>query len=130
MTKRLNKQETLLEFLNVIAPKPYYMDLLMAEGDFVRDLFHKAAAGQDADDYNISPEAKEFVKTQTPGIYKNLAKFLEKIRDAEFYDNSNPAHLNIVKKEITGFLCLFNAATEPEIVKYYTVASDVYALLK
>lgn len=129
MEKKIDKYKTLLEFLKIIAPKENYINLQMAQCSFVSDIMHKAVEGKDFDS-SISPEALNFVKTQGKTVLKELQKFLEKLKDSEFYNNAEDDDYSVVRSEITSFLSIFDKSTDEDVRKYYTVTSGVYELLK
>ena len=129
MKKKIDKYKTLLEFLKVIAPGEIYINLQMAQCSFVSDIMHKAVEGKDFDS-SISPEALNFVKTQGKTVLKELQKFLEKLKDSEFYDYKENDDYKIVRSEITSFLSIFDKSTDEDVRKYYTFTSGVYELLK
>lgn len=129
MKKKIDKYKTLLEFLKVIAPGEIYINLQMAQCSFVSDIMHKAVEGKDFDS-SISPEALNFVKTQGKTVLKDLQKFLEKLKDSEFYNNEEDDNYSVVRSEITSFLNIFDKSTDEDVRKYYTVTSGVYELLK
>lgn len=79
---------------------------------------------------SISPEALNFVKTQGKTVLKDLQKFLEKLKDSEFYNNEEDDNYSVVRSEITSFLNIFDKSTDEDVRKYYTVTSGVYELLK
>lgn len=128
MKKKIDKYKTLLEFLKVIAPGDNYINLQMAQCSFVSDIMHKAAEGKDFDS-SISPEALNFVKTQSKTVLNDLQKFLEKIKDSEFYNNEENDEYRVVKSEITSFLSIFDKSTDDEVRNYYKVTSGIYELL-
>ena len=129
MKQKIDKYKTLLEFLKVIAPGEIYINLQMAQCSFVSDIMHKAVEGKDFDS-SISPEALNFVKTQGKTVLKDLQKFLEKLKDSEFYDYKENDDYKIVRSEITSFLSIFDKSTDEDVRKYYTAASSAYGLLK
>lgn len=129
MKKKIDKYKTLLEFLKIIAPGENYINLQMAQCSFVSDIMHKAVEGKDFDS-SISPEALNFVKTQGKTVLKDLQKFLEKLKDSEFYNNEEDDNYSVVRSEITSFLNIFDKSTDEDVRKYYTVTSGVYELLK
>lgn len=129
MKQKIDKYKTLLEFLKIIAPGENYINLQMAQCSFVSDIMHKAVDGKDFDS-SISPEALNFVKTQGKTVLKDLQKFLEKLKDSEFYDYKENDDYKIVRSEITSFLSIFDNSSDEEVRKYYTVTSNVYELLK
>lgn len=129
MKKKIDKYKTLLEFLKIIAPGENYINLQMAQCSFVSDIMHKAAEGKEFDS-SISPEALNFVKTQGKTVLKELQKFLEKLKDSEFYNNEEDDNYSVVRSEITSFLNIFDKSTDEDVRKYYTVTSGVYELLK
>ena len=129
MKKKIDKYKTLLEFLKIIAPGEICINLQMAQCSFVSDIMHKAVEGKDFDS-SISPEALNFVKTQGKTVLKDLQKFLEKLKDSEFYNNEEDDNYSVVRSEITSFLNIFDKSTDEDVRKYYTVTSGVYELLK
>ncbi|MCQ2593112.1 MAG: hypothetical protein MJ188_10060 [Treponema sp.] len=130
MKNKIDKYETLIEFLKIIAPGENYINLQMAQCDFVSDIIHKAVEGKDFDS-SISPKALTFVKTYSNSIFKNLKIFLAKIKNSEFYECDENDDYKVVRYEIISFISIFsNTKACEEVCKYYKVVSSVYELLK
>lgn len=129
MTKKIDKYQTLLDFLKIIAPEENYINLQMAQCDFVSDIMHKAAEGKNFDS-RISPEAQIFVKTYRNSVFKNLKRFLENLKDSEFYECEEDSNYRVVRSEIESFISIFdNQKCDDEVRKYHKTVSNVYALL-
>ena len=129
MLKKLDKYQTLLEFLKVIAPEESFINLQMAQCDFVSSIMHKAAEGIDFDS-SISPEALVFVKNYSRKIFKDLQLFLENLKDAEFIQYEENADFEIVRAEITSFISLFSdERCDDDVKRYFKTVSSVYEIL-
>jgi len=129
MKKKIDKYKTLLEFIKVIAPGENYMNLQMAQCSFVSDIMHKAAEGKDFDS-SISPEALAFVKTYGKKVLFDLQKFLENLKDSEFFNCEENDNYKVVRAEIESFLSIFENSNDKDVREYYRVASEIYGLLK
>lgn len=129
MIKKLDKYQTLLEFLKVIAPEENFINLQMAQCDFVSDIMHKAVEGKDFDS-SISPEALAFIKKYSKKIFKDLQIFLENLKDTEFIQYEENEDFEIVRAEITSFISLFsNERCDEDVKRYFKTVSSVYKIL-
>lgn len=129
MKKKIDKYQTLLEFLKVIAPDENYIKLQMAQVQFVSDIMHKAVEGKDFDS-SITPEALAFVKSYSKKVRKDLQLFLENLKDTEFLNYEENNDYEVVRSEITSFLSIFESSNDEDVREYYKMTSSVYALLK
>lgn len=129
MKNKIDKLQTLLEFIKIIAPGENFIELQMAQCNFVSDIMHKAVEGKDFDS-SISPEAFNFVKTYGRTISESLIKFLEKLKNSEFYECDENDEYSVVRSEITSFLSLFDRNKDKDVRNYYKITSSVYGLLK
>lgn len=129
MIKKLDKYQTLLEFLKVIAPEENFINLQMAQCDFVSDIMHKAVEGKDFDS-SISPEALAFIKKYSKKIFKDLQIFLENLKDTEFIQYEENEDFEIVRAEITSFISIFSdERCDEDVKRYFKTVSSVYKIL-
>lgn len=129
MVKKIDKYKTLLTFLEIISPDGAFSDLLEAQVNYVKDSMHRAASGLHIDDKNISPEALDFVKKKSGKCLKKLAKFLKKIKGAQYYSCEEDWKISIVKAEIRSFIDYFAHSSDADTVKYYKIISSTYEYL-
>lgn len=129
MKKKIDKYKTLLEFLKIIAPGENYINLQMAQCSFVSDIMHKAVEGKDFDS-SISPEALNFVKTYGKKVLFDLQKFLENLKDSEFFNCEENDNHKVVRAEIESFLSIFENSNDKDVREYYRVTSEIYGLLR
>lgn len=100
-----------------------------AQVNYVKDSMHRAVAGLPVDSDNISPEALEFISKKSGKCLKKLAKFLEKIKGAQYYTCEEDWKITIVKAEIRAFIDYFAHSSDADTVKYYKIISSTYEYL-
>lgn len=129
MKRKIDKYKTLLEFLKIIAPGENYINLQMAQCDFVSDIIHKAVEGKNFYS-NISPEALSFVKKYSKKVYKNLQIFYKKLKESEFYNCEENEYYQIVRAEIESFISLFSGEKDDvDVCNYYKAVSNIYGFM-